>query len=229
MAMPRASRSSSSLDEDRGVDDAPGAETQSLPQRIPRGHVVELVRLAVGDDRVPGVRARPGSGRRRPSRGRAGRRSCPCPRLPTARRRSRSRARGQSDSRTAVLRVLAAHGLGVNPREAAHADAMPAPAGDEADVGFRAQRTADHDGRPRAVAVASLALRRERRRGVAQPDDLRLRPLFLLSSYSGLCGGEVGELCKALEERELHGVGWAVAMLREDAPRPGPAGRTPSL
>jgi hypothetical protein len=105
-------------------------------------------------------------------------------------------------------------GFVVDPWEAPHADAMPAPAGAEADVGLRAQRTADHHGRPRAVAMARLALRCEACSGVADPDDLCLRPLFLLSSYSGL-GSQVGELRESLEERELHGVGGPVAVLRE--------------
>jgi hypothetical protein len=79
------------------------------------------------------------------------------------------------------LSGLATYGFGVNAWEAAHADAMPAPAGDEADVGFRAQRTTDHDGGPRTVVVARLALGCEYGRGVADPDNLRLRPLFLPS------------------------------------------------
>ena len=44
------------LDEDPRVDHAPGAEDALLAPEDPRGHVLELVRLAVRDDRVPGVR-----------------------------------------------------------------------------------------------------------------------------------------------------------------------------
>ena len=44
------------LDEHRRIDDAAGAEHALLAPEDPRGHVPELVRLPVGDDRVPGVR-----------------------------------------------------------------------------------------------------------------------------------------------------------------------------
>ena len=54
--MPRASRSSSSRDEDLGVDHAAAPRTHSLPWRIPDGHVVELELLVADDDRVPRVR-----------------------------------------------------------------------------------------------------------------------------------------------------------------------------
>ena len=45
------------LDEDSGVDDEAGAEHALLAPQDPRGHVLELVRLAVGDDRVARVGA----------------------------------------------------------------------------------------------------------------------------------------------------------------------------
>ena len=45
------------LDEDPGVDDAARAEHALLAPEDPRGHVLELVGLAVGDDRVAGVGA----------------------------------------------------------------------------------------------------------------------------------------------------------------------------
>ena len=45
------------LDEDLRVDDAAGAEHALLAPQDPRGHVLELVRLAVGDDRVARVGA----------------------------------------------------------------------------------------------------------------------------------------------------------------------------
>src|SRR5262249_42883550 len=44
------------LDEHPGVDDAAGAEHALLAGEDPRRHVPQLVRLAVDDDRVPGVR-----------------------------------------------------------------------------------------------------------------------------------------------------------------------------
>ena len=44
------------LDEDAGVDDAARADHALLAPQDPRGHVARLVRLAVDDDRVPGVR-----------------------------------------------------------------------------------------------------------------------------------------------------------------------------
>ena len=44
------------LDEHARVDDAAGADHAFLAPEDPRGHVPELVGLAVGDDRVPGVR-----------------------------------------------------------------------------------------------------------------------------------------------------------------------------
>src|SRR4029078_5854840 len=44
-------------DEHLGVDHAAGAEEALLAVQDPRRHVVELVLLAAGDDRVPGVRA----------------------------------------------------------------------------------------------------------------------------------------------------------------------------
>ena len=40
------------VDEDRRVDDAARADDALLPPEDPRGHVSELRRLAVGDDRV---------------------------------------------------------------------------------------------------------------------------------------------------------------------------------
>ena len=45
------------LDEDARVDDEAGAEHALLAPQDPRGHVLELVRLAVGDDRVARVGA----------------------------------------------------------------------------------------------------------------------------------------------------------------------------
>src|SRR5919197_3042238 len=45
------------LDEDWRVDDAPGADHALLAPQDPRRHVAQLVGLAVGDDRVAGVRA----------------------------------------------------------------------------------------------------------------------------------------------------------------------------
>jgi len=70
--------------------------------------------------------------------------------------------------------------LGVEAREAPNADAVPAPARGEADIRLRAERAAHDNRRPGALVVARLALRREARRGLAKPDDLRLRPLSLL-------------------------------------------------
>ena len=43
------------FDEDAGIDDAAGAEHALLAPEDARGHVLELVGLAVGDDRVAGV------------------------------------------------------------------------------------------------------------------------------------------------------------------------------
>ena len=43
------------VDEDRRVDYAPGADDALLAPEDPGGHVLELVRLAVGDDRVAGT------------------------------------------------------------------------------------------------------------------------------------------------------------------------------
>ena len=54
--IPRASKLVELLDEDARVDDAAGADHALLPPEDPGGHVPELVGLAVGDDRVPGVR-----------------------------------------------------------------------------------------------------------------------------------------------------------------------------
>ena len=45
------------LDEDRRVDDAARADHAFLAPQDPRGHMAQLVGRAVGDDRVPGVRA----------------------------------------------------------------------------------------------------------------------------------------------------------------------------
>ena len=61
--------------------------------RIPRRQLAELERLAAGDDRVPGVRPALVAADEVRVAARAGRRSCPCPRRPTAHRRSRSQAR----------------------------------------------------------------------------------------------------------------------------------------
>ena len=54
--IPRDSNSVQLLDEDARVDDAARADHALLAPEDPRGHVPELVGLAVGDDRVPGVR-----------------------------------------------------------------------------------------------------------------------------------------------------------------------------
>ena len=43
------------VDEDRGIDDATGADDALLPPEDPRGHVSELDGLAVGDDRMAGT------------------------------------------------------------------------------------------------------------------------------------------------------------------------------
>ena len=64
---------------------------------------------------------RPGSGRRGRSPRRAGRRSCPCPRRPTAHRRSRWRARGP------VLHRRPAHGRQPTPKAPAAAFAARFP------------------------------------------------------------------------------------------------------
>ena len=91
---PRDSSSSSSPISTSGSTTQPAPIALALPVMIPDGIGPDLVRLAVDDDRVARVRARPDSGRRGRTPGRAGRRSCPSPRRPTARRRSRSLARG---------------------------------------------------------------------------------------------------------------------------------------
>src|SRR5207253_3060452 len=44
------------LDEHARIDDAAGTEHTLLAPEDPRGHVLELVRLAVGDDRVARIR-----------------------------------------------------------------------------------------------------------------------------------------------------------------------------
>jgi hypothetical protein len=45
------------LDEDAWIDDTAGPEHAFLAPEDPRGHVLELVRLAVGDDRVARIGA----------------------------------------------------------------------------------------------------------------------------------------------------------------------------
>ena len=90
---PRPSRSSSSPITTSRVDDAAGADRGRLagddPGRDLRGSCTSRRRR-----RSCALRsAHPGSGRRGRSPGRAGRRSCPCPRRPTAHRRSRWQAR----------------------------------------------------------------------------------------------------------------------------------------
>ena len=181
------------VDEDRRVDDAARPDDALLPPEDPRGHVSELDRLAVGDDRVPGagpavVAADDVRVAREQVDDLALALVSPLRADDHRRGHARSLTAGRRRSR---LRGLAAYGFRVNAREAPHANPMPAEARDEADVGFGAQRATDHDRRPRPVAVAGLALGCECRRGVANPDDLRLRPLFLLSSYSGSGGGLV--------------------------------------
>src|SRR4029450_1887746 len=96
-------------------------------------------------------------------------------------------------------------------------DAVSAPAGREADVSLTTERTAYDDRRPGALVVARFALGCERRRGIADPDDLRLRPLFPLSPSpcAELRACQAPALRESLEERELRRPRGAVPVLRE--------------
>ena len=71
------------------IDDAAGADRARLAGDDAARDLADLVRLAGDDDRVPGVRPALVAADEVGRPGRAGRRSCPCPRRPTARRRSR--------------------------------------------------------------------------------------------------------------------------------------------
>ena len=86
-----------------GSTTQPAPMTHSLPCRIPDGIVADLERLAVDDDRVPGVRPALVAADEVGVLGRAGRRSCPCPRRPTGRPRSQS-----AGTRAGVVPYLAA-------------------------------------------------------------------------------------------------------------------------
>jgi hypothetical protein len=166
------------VNENCGIDDAARADHALLAPEDSRGHVLELVRLAVGDDRVAG----------------AGPAVVAADDVRVAREqvddlalalvtplRADDHRRRHAGSLPAMSALAGCRRLRVDAREAANPDAVPAPAGHEADVGLRAEPAADDDRRPSPLVVALLALRRERRRGVSKPDDLSLRPLFLLS------------------------------------------------
>ena len=166
------------VDENCGIDDAAGADHALLAPEDPRGHVLELVRLAVGDDRVAG----PGSAVVAADDVRVAREQVDDLALALVTPlRADDHRRRHAGSLPAMSALAGCRCLRVDAREAANADSVPAPAGHEADVGLRAEPAADDDGRPGALVVALLALRRERRGGLANPDDLSLRPLFLLS------------------------------------------------
>ena len=81
------------VDQHGGVDDAARADRARLARRRSRTGSAGSCTSRRRRRSCARRSARPGSGRRGRSPGRAGRRSCPCPRRPTARRRSRSRAR----------------------------------------------------------------------------------------------------------------------------------------
>ena len=75
-----------------GSTTQPAPIAQALPVMIPEG-TARILYVSPSTTIVCPRWGRPGSGRRGRSPGRAGRRSCPCPRRPTAHRRSQWQAR----------------------------------------------------------------------------------------------------------------------------------------
>ena len=125
---PRPSRSSSSWISTAGSTTQPGPDGARHAGHDPGRDRADLVRLALDHDRVPGVRAALVAADEVRTPGRAGRRSSPSPRRPTAPRRSRSRARA-SLSHAPGAQVPARRDRGIDPNlVACSSDGRSSPA-----------------------------------------------------------------------------------------------------
>ena len=216
---PRASRSSSSSISTSGSTTQPAPSTHALPGEDPGRDLAELVRLAVDDDRVAGVRAALVAADEVRVLRRAGRRSCPCPRRPTARRRSRSRARPECARRRRCDLSAGSPGSarrsGISCAEQRRIVTCPT---------LLARSASDpvDEALPRSRGVGSSTARRLCADTAAEARRLAAgcRPSCSRDHASRLqpplhAGRQVGELRVALEERELDRVGRAVAVLGE--------------
>ena len=201
----------------RGSITQPAPRTHSLPRRIPDGHVAELVRLAVGDDRVAGVRAalvaadEVGVLReqvddlalalvaplRADDHGRGHGPECA---LRGGRPERRRRLGVHAGRRARITRMLVpARARRSQPRSCS-SRARPCGACGRRASPARSSSSQAWSATAREALVAAAQVKRS---------------LGSTRSPAGRSAGQVGELRVALQERELDRVGRAVAVLRE--------------